>query len=144
MNQQEFDALASRGYSHIPVVHEILGDLDTPLSAYLKVADAPYSYLLESAGQGGEKWGRYSIIGLPARTVIRVRGSTVTVEEDGNVVEEVETADPLAFVESFSERFKVPDLPDLPRFFAASSATSATNTIRYVRKAPGGLQPPPV
>ena len=142
MNQQEFDALASRGYSHIPVVHEILGDLDTPLSAYLKVADAPYSYLLESAGQGGEKWGRYSIIGLPARTVIRVRGSTVTVEDDGNVVEEVETADPLAFVESFSGRFKVPDLPDLPRFFGGLVGYFGYDTIRYVEKRLADSTPP--
>ena len=145
MNQQEFDALASRGYSHIPVVHEILADLDTPLSTYLKVADAPYSYLFESAGQGGEggeKWGRYSIIGLPARTVIRVRGNTVTVEEEGNVVEEVETADPLAFIEAFSERFNVPDLPDLPRFFGGLVGYFGYDTIRYVEKRLAHSTPP--
>ena len=142
MNQQEFDALASRGYSHIPVVHEILADLDTPLSAYLKLADAPYYYLLESAGQGGEKRGRYSIIGLPARTVIRVRGNTVTVEEEGNVVEEVETADPLAFIEAFSERFNVPDLPDLPRFFGGLVGYFGYDTIRYVEKRLAHSTPP--
>ena len=134
MNQQEFDALASRGYSHIPVVHEILADLDTPLSAYLKIADAPYSYLLESAGQGGEMWGRYSIIGLPARTVLRVRGRRVTVEEEGAVVEETETDDPLAFIEAFSQRFNVPDLPDLPRFYGGLVGYFGYDTIRYVEK----------
>ena len=142
MNQQEFDALASRGYSHIPVVHEILADLDTPLSAYLKVADAPYSYLLESAGQGGEMWGRYSIIGLPARTVVRVRGRTVTVEEDGAVVEETETDDPLAFIEAFSQRFHVPDLPDLPRFFGGLVGYFGYDTIRYVEKRLAHSTPP--
>lgn len=142
MNQQEFDALASQGYSHIPVVHEILADLDTPLSAYLKVADAPYSYLLESAGQGGEMWGRYSIIGLPARTVLRVRGRAVTVEEDGAVVEETETDDPLAFIEAFSQRFRVPDLPDLPRFFGGLVGYFGYDTIRYVEKRLAHSTPP--
>ena len=142
MNQQEFDALASRGYSHIPVVHEILADLDTPLSAYLKVADAPYSYLLESAGQGGEMWGRYSIIGLPARTVLRVCGRTVTVEEDGAVVEEIETDDPLAFIEAFSQRFNVPDLPELPRFFGGLVGYFGYDTIRYVEKRLAHSTPP--
>ena len=142
MNQQEFDALASRGYSHIPVVHEILADLDTPLSAYLKVADAPYSYLLESAGQGGEMWGRYSIIGLPARTVLRVRGRTVTVEEDGAVVEETETDDPLAFIEAFSQRFRVPDLPHLPRFFGGLVGYFGYDTIRYVENRLAHSAPP--
>ncbi|MCY3814474.1 MAG: anthranilate synthase component I [Gammaproteobacteria bacterium] len=142
MNQQEFDALASRGYSHIPVVHEILADLDTPLSAYLKVADAPYSYLFESAGQGGEMWGRYSIIGLPARTVLRVRGRTVTVEEDGAVVEKTETDDPLAFIEAFSNRFHVPDLADLPRFFGGLVGYFGYDTIRYVEKRLAHSAPP--
>ena len=142
MNQQQFDALASQGYSHIPVVHEILADLDTPLSTYLKVADAPYSYLLESGGQSGEKWGRYSIIGLPARTVIRVRGTTLTVEEGGEVVEETQTEDPLAFVEAFSRRFNVPDLPDLPRFFGGLVGYFGYDTIRYVEKRLKNSTPP--
>ena len=142
MNQQQFDALASQGYSHIPVVHEILADLDTPLSTYLKVADAPYSYLLESGGQGGEKWGRYSIIGLPARTVIRVCGTTLTVEKGGEVVEEMQTEDPLAFVEAFSRRFNVPDLPDLPRFFGGLVGYFGYDTIRYVEKRLKNSTPP--
>ncbi len=142
MNQQEFDALASQGYSHIPVTHEILADLDTPLSTYLKLADGPYSYLLESAGQGGEKWGRYSIIGLPARTVIRVRGARLTVEEDGAVVEESQTDDPLAFVEAYSRRFNVPDLPELPRFFGGLVGYFGYDTIRYVEKRLKHTAPP--
>ena len=142
MNQQEFDNLASLGYSHIPVVHEILADLDTPLSTYLKVADAPYSYLLESAGQGGEKWSRYSIIGLPARTVIRVRGSVLTVEENGEVVEQIETDDPLGYVEAFARRFNVPDLPDLPRFFGGLVGYFGYDTIRYVEKRLSRSTPP--
>ncbi len=142
MNQQEFSNLAALGYSHIPVVHEILADLETPLSAYLKLANAPYSYLLESAAQGGEKWGRYSIIGLPSRTVIRVRGSRFVVEEDGAVVEEVRTDDPLAAIEAFSRRFNVPDLPGMPRFFGGLVGYFGYDTIRYVEKRLARSAPP--
>lgn len=134
MNQHEFDSLVRQGYSHIPVVHEILADLETPLSTYLKLADAPFSYLLESAAQGGEKWGRYSIIGLPARTVIRVCGDRLTVEENGAVVEETQTDDPLAAIEAYSRRFNVPDLPGLPRFFGGLVGYFGYDTIRYLEK----------
>ena len=142
MNQQEFDALARQGYSHIPVVHEILADLETPLSTYLKLAAAPYSYLLESAAQGGEKWGRYSIIGLPARTVLRVRGNRLTVEQDGEVTEEMRTDDPLAAIEAFSGRFNVPQLPGLPRFFGGLVGYFGYDTVRYVEKRLRHTAPP--
>mgnify|MGYP001810289419 CR=1 FL=1 len=79
MTPKTFCALAEQGYNRIPVACEVLADLDTPLSVYLKLARGPYSYLLESV-QGGEKWGRYSIIGLPARTLIRVRGQQIQVD----------------------------------------------------------------
>ena len=84
MNQSRFQRLVEQGFNRIPVAREVLADLDTPLSTYLKLADAPYSYLLESV-QGGEKWGRYSIIGLPCRKIIRVRGQRVTVEHAGEI-----------------------------------------------------------
>ena len=86
MNAEKFAALAAQGYNRIPVVREILADLDTPLSCYLKVADQPYTYLFESV-HGGEQWGRYSMIGLPARILLQVRGHDVTVEVDGVVTE---------------------------------------------------------
>ena len=134
MDQQQFDSLRSEGYSHIPVVHEILADLDTPLSTYLKLADGPYSYLLESAAQGGEKWGRYSIIGLPSKTILRVRGQRLSVECDGVVVEELDVEDPLAAIEQFGRRYRVPDLADLPRFFGGLVGYFGYDTIRYVEK----------
>ena len=142
MNQRQFDALAAAGYTHIPVVHEILADLETPLSTYLKLADAPYSYLLESAAQGGEKWGRYSIIGLPSKTVLRVRGKTLTVEEGGVVTERADTDDPLGVVEAFAQRFRVPDLEGLPRFFGGLVGYFGYDTIRYVEKRLAHTAPP--
>jgi len=81
-----------------PIVRELLSDLDTPLSVYLKLADGPYTYLFESV-KGGERFGRYSIIGLPARRVYMFHGYTLTVHEHGEVVQTREVSDPLAEVE---------------------------------------------
>jgi hypothetical protein len=116
MNNDQFEALARAGYNRIPVSRQALADLDTPLSAYMKLADAPYSYLLESV-QGGERWGRYSILGLPARTRIVVRRNAITVLCDDVTTESLESPDPLAFVQDFIGRYRVPDLPGLPRFY---------------------------
>src|SRR5690348_131303 len=98
ISQDEFAALAAQGYNRIPVVREVLSDLDTPLSVYLKLADAPYAYLFESV-EGGETWGRYSIIGLPAKRIYAFRGHTLEVREHGEVIEARELADPFAEVE---------------------------------------------
>ena len=76
LNLTQFNELAAQGYNRIPLVLETFADLDTPLSLYLKLANQPYSYLLESV-QGGERFGRYSIIGLPAKTRIVAHGMDV-------------------------------------------------------------------
>ena len=131
MTPEQFTTLAAQGYNRIPLMREALADLDTPLSTYLKLADGPYSYLLESV-QGGEKWGRYSIIGLPCRSVVRITGERVTLLRDGRVAEEVDAADPLAWIESFQERFRVPELPELPRFTGGLVGYFGYDTIRYI------------
>ncbi|GAB3392884.1 anthranilate synthase component I family protein [Azotobacter armeniacus] len=133
MTREEFLRLAAEGYNSIPLACETLADFDTPLSIYLKLSDAPHSYLLESV-QGGEKWGRYSIIGLPARTVLRVHGHRVTVSVDGEEVERHDCADPLAFVEQFKARYKVPTLPGLPRFNGGLVGYFGYDCVRYVEK----------
>ncbi|MFW1677474.1 anthranilate synthase component I [Pontibacter sp. JAM-7] len=133
MNQEQFDALAAQNYNRIPVTREVLADLDTPLSTYLKLANGPYSYLLESV-EGGEKWGRYSIIGLPCRTVLRAFGSQITVTTDGEVVEQLEQEDALAFVETFQQRYRVPELPGLPLFNGGLVGYFGYDTVRYVEK----------
>lgn len=131
MNADAFAELAAQGYNRIPVVREILADLDTPLSCYLKVANAPYTYLFESV-QGGEQWGRYSMIGLPARTVLRIRGHQVDITRDGAVLEQFTSEDPLAFVDEFRERYRVPELAHLPRFSGGLVGYFAYDTVRYV------------
>src|ERR1700693_3045473 len=98
MTEQEFLALAGAGYNRIPLQLETLADLDTPLSIYLKLADRPGSYLLESV-IGGERFGRYSIVGLPARERLEVRGRRVTLSRDGKAVEERSLDDPLEYID---------------------------------------------
>jgi anthranilate synthase component 1 len=143
MSPDRFAELARQGYNRIPLMREVLADLDTPLSVYLKLADGPYSYLFESV-QGGEKWGRYSIIGLPAHTLVRVVGHVITVETDGAVVERVEAADPLAWIESFHQRFKVLEQPGLPRFNGGLVGYFGYDTIRYVEPRLAKTQKPDV
>jgi len=131
MTPDQFSQLAREGYNRIPIVREVLADLDTPLSTYLKLANGPYSYLLESV-QGGEKWGRYSIIGLPCKEVLKVHGNIVTLEQDGTVVETHECPDPLAFIETYQQRFRVPELPHLPRFNGGLVGYFGYDTVRYI------------
>ena len=107
MTPEQFAELAKAGFNRIPVYREVLADLDTPLSTYFKLASGPYSYLFESV-QGGEKWGRYSIIGLPSREVLKVHDHTVTITRDDEVIEETTVDDPLAFVEDYQARFNAP------------------------------------
>lgn len=111
----QFLQQAAEGHTRIPLVREVLSDLDTPLSVYLKLADGPNTYLFESV-QGGERFGRYSIIGLPARRVYRFYGHRLDVVDDGVVVESRQVADPLAEVEALRSAHSVPRLPELPGF----------------------------
>ncbi|MEH6544170.1 MAG: anthranilate synthase component I [Porticoccaceae bacterium] len=128
---EQFSELAQQGYNRIPVMREVLADLETPLSCYLKLARGRYSYLLESV-QGGEKWGRYSLIGLPARKVLKISGDQWIVEYDGEVLEQRVTNDPLTEIEQFQATFKVPDLPEMPRFTGGLVGYFGYDTVRYV------------
>jgi anthranilate synthase component 1 len=133
MTEQDFFDLARQGYNRIPLVREMPGDLETPLSVYLKLANAPYTYLLESV-VGGERFGRYSFIGLPARTVLRVRAHLLTVETDGQIIEESSLPDPLAFIAEFQARFKAAPVAGLPRFTGGLAGYFGYDTIRYIEK----------
>ncbi|HPQ95904.1 MAG TPA: anthranilate synthase component I [Thiolinea sp.] len=141
MDQDTFTAFIEQGYNRIPVSRTILADLDTPLSAYLKLADGPYSYLFESV-QGGEKWGRYSMIGLPASTLIKVYGHRVELHRHGEPIDITETDDPLAWIAEFQQSFRVPDLPSLPRFNGGLVGYFGYDTIRYIEKKLAGTEKP--
>lgn len=124
ISQQEFNALASQGYNRIPLVLETFADLDTPLSLYIKLANQPFSYLLESV-QGGERFGRYSMIGLPAHTRIEVRGQAIVVIKDGQTIETVDDTNPLDFIQSYQARFRIPPHEACRALSAAWLVTSA-------------------
>ncbi len=141
MTPSQFQDLAARGHNRIPLTRIVLADLDTPLSAFLKLADGPYSYLFESV-HGGEKWGRYSIIGLPARALVRVRGERIEVEEDGEVRERASAADPLAWIAEFERRFSVPAVAGLPRFTGGLVGYFGYDTVRYVEPRLGACPAP--
>jgi len=133
MTPELFTELSQQGYNRIPVYQEILADLDTPLSAYLKVAQGPYSYLLESV-QGGEKWGRYSMIGLPCRRVLKVYGEQVQILENGEVVETHDVEDPLDFIADYQAQFKVATVEGLPKFDGGLVGYFGYDVVRYVEK----------
>ena len=129
ITEQEFNELAKQGYNRIPLVAETFADLDTPLSLYLKLANKPYSYLLESV-QGGERFGRYSFIGLPADTRITVHGKTVTLTKpSGDTTHNVDN--PLDYIQHYQSQFKVAPLSGLPRFTGGLAGSGPTVIPRW-------------
>ena len=141
MNSQDFAALAQQGFNRIPVSTEVLADLDTPLSVYRKLAEGPYSYFFESV-QGGEKWGRYSIIGLPCRRLLKVFDHRAEQWLDGELVECEEVADPLAYTEAFQARFEAAPQEDLPVFHGGLVGYFGYDAVRYVEPRLRASTPP--
>ncbi len=133
MTEAEFNRLAQAGYNRIPLVLETFADLDTPLSIYLKLANQPYSYLLESV-VGGERFGRYSFIGLAAATRIEVRGQECVELHEDRALSRTTVADPLAFVDAYLGRFKVSQDARLPRFCGGLVGYFGYDTVRYIEK----------
>jgi anthranilate synthase component 1 len=131
LNQTMFDELAAAGHNRIPVVREVLSDLDTPLSVYLKLADGPHTYLFESV-EGGETWGRYSIIGLPAKRTYTFRGCSLEVREHGDIIETRELDDPFAEVEKIRAQFRVPRMAELPAFTGGLVGYFGFETIGWI------------
>jgi anthranilate synthase component 1 len=140
MTELEFQSLAKEGFNRIPLIAEALADLETPLSLYLKLAqterNGANSFLLESV-VGGERFGRYSFIGLPARTLLRTRhaaGNGITeVVSDGTVVETHE-GDPLEFIAQFQARFRVAQRPGLPRFCGGLAGYFGYDAVRFMER----------
>ena len=118
-------------YKRIPLTRRVLADLDTPLSVYAKLAQGKHSFLLESV-EGGEKWGRYSIIGLPATRTLVVRGTEICISDGEIIIEQHTAADPLAFIEDYQKRFTPPPFEELPRFCGGLVGYFGYDTVRYV------------
>ncbi|MEK6551357.1 MAG: anthranilate synthase component I, partial [Pseudomonadota bacterium] len=141
LSQSEFNQYAAQGFNRIPLMREVLADLDTPLSVYRRLARGPYSYLFESV-QGGEKWGRYSIIGLPCRTLLRVQGNSIAVEKDGRVIERSDAKDPLDYVRAFQARYRMPAVAGLPRFTGGLVGYFGYEAVRFMEPRLGALDKP--
>ncbi len=152
ITEPEFNQLAEQGYNRIPLVAEAFADLETPLSLYLKLAYAggqgKHSFLLESV-VGGERFGRYSFIGLPAKTLLRATGLCTEVVTDGTVVE-THQGNPLDFIASYQKRFKVAVRPGMPRFCGGLAGYFGYDAVRYIEprladtRLPGGLGTPDI
>ena len=148
MTELEFNSLAAQGYNRIPLMQEAFADLETPLSLYLKLAYVEYggarSFLLESV-VGGERFGRYSFIGLPAHTFLRATGfgseARTEVVTDGRVVE-VDHGNPLDFIARYQSRFKVAVTPGMPRFCGGLAGYFGYDAVRYIEKKLASTCPP--
>src|SRR5215217_7505583 len=137
ITELEFQSLALQGYNRIPLIAEAFADLETPLSLYLKLARSDAgtaagrnTFLLESV-VGGERFGRYSFIGLPARTLLRTTGFRTEVVTDGGVVE-TDDGNPLDFIARYQQRFKVALRPGLPRFCGGLAGYFGYDAVRYI------------
>ena len=131
MQHSQFNNLVDQGFNHIPLSREVVVDTDTPLALYLKLANTPFTYFLESV-QGGEKWGRYSFIGLSAETIIKVKEYEVLVEKNGHLHQQYKVDDPLAWIQNYQEQFKVPQLDHLPDFNGGLVGYFGYEIIRYI------------
>ncbi|HTH74905.1 MAG TPA: anthranilate synthase component I [Trinickia sp.] len=144
MTELEFQSLANEGYNRIPLIAEALADLETPLSLYLKLAQpergGANSFLLESV-VGGERFGRYSFIGLPARTLVRTSNGVNEVVRDGQVIETHE-GDPFEFIQQFQARFKIAQRAGLPRFCGGLAGYFGYDAVRYIEKKLAHTAPP--
>jgi len=131
VNNEQFEQFHSEGYNRIPVYRSVLADLDTPLSVYLKLAEGTNSYMFESV-EGGETWGRYSIIGLPCRRRYTIRGHSLIITDDGQQVGEETVADPLARIAELQNEFNVPRLDELPLFSGGLVGYFGYETVQLI------------
>ncbi|MBP1206144.1 anthranilate synthase component 1 [Duganella sp. 1411] len=143
MTELEFKSLANEGYNRVPLIAEAFADLETPLTLYLKLAQTQNAgkntFLLESV-VGGERFGRFSFIGLPATTVLRTFGTRTEIVKNGAVIETHE-GNPLEFVEAYQKRFKVALRPGMPRFCGGLAGYFGYDTVRHIEKTLANTQP---
>lgn len=131
MKPDTFRQFGRQGYNYVPLVREVVADLDTPVSCYLKLANEPYSFLFESV-EGGEKWGRYSIIGLPCEQILRVYGKRIEISRCGELIEAFDVANPLDYIDQYRNQFSVPEIEGLPRFHGGLVGYFSYDTVRLV------------
>ena len=144
MDKTHYQQYVEQGYNKIPLTLEMLADLDTPLSTYLKFANEPNTYLFESV-QGGEKWGRYSIIGLCCSQRLEVRSHEVSLFKGSELVQCETVENPLDYIDTFRSQFNAPEISDMPRFTGGLVGYFGYDTVRYIEPRLGEcLNPDPL
>ncbi len=131
ISKTQFNDYKNKGFNRIPLIIEASSDLDSPLSIFTKLANQPFSYLLESV-EGGEKFGRYSIIGLPSKVQIKIYKNEISIFDQGKIKEKFDHANPLDFIEEYMNQFKVPDDLNLPRYSGGLAGYFGYETINYI------------
>ncbi|WP_434778458.1 anthranilate synthase component I [Neisseria sp. Ec49-e6-T10] len=137
----QFKELFAQGYNRIPLVLELFADLDTPLSVYLKLANKPFTFLLESV-VGGERFGRYSFIGLACHTYIKVEDKRVRIFENKQCIKDEHMDDPLSFIQQYQDSFKTPEIPNLPRFTGGLVGYFGYETVHHFESKLGKTDKP--
>jgi len=133
-SREEFYGLAKKG-SVIPVYSEILADMETPVSAYKKIATGKYSFLLESM-EGGEKWARFSFIGSDPALIFRCKGNTVELIKNGTVQEKIETDNPLDVLQGIMDKYQLVEVEGLPRFCGGAVGYASYDMVRFIEDLP--------
>ncbi len=131
MNKERFEQLRAQAYNRIPIYRSVLADLDTPLSVYLKLAEGDNSYLFESV-EGGETWGRYSIIGLPCERRYTFHGQSMTITDSGQLISTETVQDPMARIAELQSNFRVPELTELPLFSGGLVGYFGYETVQLI------------
>lgn len=131
MTPQEFERLCAEGFTRIPLHCEVIADFENPLSTFVKLANEAYTFLFESV-VGGEKWGRYSIIGLPCSTIIRIYGNSINVERNGVQDETFDHPDPLGWIDEYQQHCKLPEIDGLPRVTGGLVGYFGYDTVRLI------------
>ncbi len=132
-NKETFIQLAKE-FNYIPVWREVLVDFETPISLFHKLATGPYAFLLESL-EGGEKWGRYSFIGLAPALIFRSRGDMVSIL-DLNGERRLKGLNPLKFLRDLFSEIRAANFPELPRFFGGAVGFLGYDMVRFMERLP--------
>ncbi|HIJ88437.1 MAG TPA: anthranilate synthase component I [Desulfuromonadales bacterium] len=130
---ETFTTLAQHG-NLIPVYREIMADMDTPVTAFKKLDDGHYSFLLESI-EGGEKWGRYSFIGSNPAQIIRAKGTVVEIIRNG-ITTTITAEDPLECIRTILACYNPVEVKGLPRFLGGAVGYLGYDMVRHFEHLP--------
>jgi anthranilate synthase component 1 len=134
MTEQDFIKHIEQGYNLIPLKSTLINDGLDPIDVYQKLSNMPKSYLLESL-EGKKDWSRYTIIGLPSEEYIELKDNKIKYFISNKLVEDIETNNPIDWIEEFQNKFNVPNDSDLPKFQGGLVGYFGFDTVKYFEPA---------